>query len=91
MMPFVPAMWTVWGVLLLVFAALKLYVSRLSRDEDDQLVLDESFDRLRSEQATIASKVNKIQPIEHAVLWVLGAMTLFVLGYYVLDMIHQFS
>jgi hypothetical protein len=67
MMPFVPAMWTVWGVLLLVFAALKLYVSRLSRDEDDQLVLDESFDRLRSEQATIASKVNKIQPIEHAV------------------------
>ncbi|MFZ0337795.1 MAG: hypothetical protein WAL45_07170 [Terracidiphilus sp.] len=90
-MLFVPAMWTVWGALLLVFAVLKLYVSRLSRDEDDQLVLDESFDRLRSEQAAIASKVSKIQPIERTVLWVLGAMTLFVLGYYVLDMIHQFS
>ncbi len=90
-MPFIPAMWTVWGALLLVFAALKLYVSRLSRDEDDQLVLDESFSRLRSEQAVIAAKVNKVQPIEHAVLWVLGAMTLFILGYYVLDMIHQFK
>jgi hypothetical protein len=91
MMPFVPAMWTVWGALLLVFAALKLYVSRLSRDEDDQLFLDESFDHVRVAQAAIAAKVNKIQPVQRAVLWVLGAMTLFVLGYYVLDMFHQFS
>lgn len=90
-MAFVPAMWTVWGALLLAFAALKLYESRLSRDEDDQLFLDESFDHVRVAQAAMASKVNKVQPIERAVLWVFGAMTLFVLGYYVFDIFHQFS
>lgn len=67
-MPFVPAMWTVWGALFLVFAALKLYVSRLSRDEDDQLFLDESFDHVRVAQAAMAAKVSKVQPLERAVL-----------------------
>lgn len=90
-MPFVPAMWIVWGALFLVFAALKLYVSTLSRDEDDQLFLDESFDHVRVAQAAMAAKVSKVQPVERAVLWVLGAMTLFVVGYYVLNIFHQFS
>jgi hypothetical protein len=90
-MPFVPAMWTIWGALVLLFAVLKLYVSRLSRDEDDQLVLDESFERVRVEQATIAARVHKIEPVEHAVLWVLGAMSLVVVCYYVINMISQFK
>ncbi len=90
-MPFVPAMWTIWGALVLLFAALKLYISRLSRDEDDQLILDESFEHVRVEQATIAAKVNKVEPIEHTVLWVLGAMSLFVICYYIFNMIDQFK
>ena len=34
---FVPVMWAVWGVLVLITLGLKLYTGRLSRDEDDQL------------------------------------------------------
>ncbi len=89
-MPFVPAMWTIWGALVLLFSALKLYISRLSRDEEDQLILDESFEHLRLEQAAIVAKVNKVEPVEHAVLWVLCAMSLFVVCYYILNMVNQF-
>jgi len=90
-MPFVPVMWAIWGALVLLFFFLKIYVSRLSRDEDDQIILQESFAHVKQEQAAILAKVRKFQPIEHAVLWILGAMSLFVAGYYVLDVIRQFQ
>jgi hypothetical protein len=91
MMTFVPAMWAVWGVLVLFFIGVKLYISRLSRDEDDQLVLQESFEHLKVEQAAIIARVNKVQPVQRLVMWTLAAMTLFVVGYYVLDMVRQFK
>ena len=31
---FVPVMWLVWGVIVVILLALKLYSGRLSRDED---------------------------------------------------------
>ena len=37
------------------------------------------------------AKVSKVQPIGTAALWLAGAATLFVIGYYVLDVIKQFS
>ena len=86
-MTFVPVMWTVWGVSLLLLAALKLYIGRMTRDEDDQLVLDESFSRVKQEQAEIMAKVNKIAPLLRANMWLVGAMTVFVVGYYVRDVI----
>ena len=90
-MTFVPAMWAVWVALVLLSVILKLYISRLSRDEDDQIVLDESFEHLRAEQAAMLTKLNKIQPVQRAALWVLGAATLFVVAYYVHDMLSQFK
>jgi hypothetical protein len=90
-MPFVPAMWAVWLVLLCSFVVLKLYISRLSRDEDDELVLSESLDRVRIEQAGITARLNKVEPIEHAVLWVLGVASLLIIAYYIHDMISQFN
>ena len=90
-MQFSLVMWSVWGVLVLLFIIIKLYVMGLSRDEDDQLVLDESFNHVKAEQAAIVARLNKVQPIQRGVMWLLGAMTLFVIVYYVLDMIRQFQ
>lgn len=87
----VPAMWSVWGLLVLLSIALKIYSGRLSRDEDDQLVLDESFAHVRAEQAAIMSRVKKVEPVMRTVLVLLAAMTLVVVAYYVVDMIHQFQ
>lgn len=90
-MPLVPVMWAIWVVLVLVFLILKLYVGRLSRDEDDQLVLDDSFQHIRDEQAAIAARLSRMQPVMRTSTVLLGAMTLFVIGYYILDMVRQFQ
>lgn len=90
-MTFVPVMWAVWGVLVLVTAVIYLYRSRLSRDEDDQLFLDESFDQERSAQAEIVAKVSKVEPLLHVFLWIVAAATLFIIGYYIWDFMRQFK
>ncbi|HEY1766019.1 MAG TPA: hypothetical protein VGG26_00090 [Terracidiphilus sp.] len=90
-MTIVPAMWTVWFVMFFSFVALKLYISRLSRDEDDEIILGESLERVRMEQASITAKLHKFEPIEHVVLWVLGAISVLVVAYYINDMISQFK
>ena len=89
-MPFVPWMWVIWGVLACLFIVFKLFVSRMSRNEDDQIVLQDSFDHVRAEQAAIAARLHRAQPVGYVLLGLLGAMTLYVISYYVLDMIRQF-
>jgi hypothetical protein len=88
---FVPVMWAVWGLFVLLTAALKIYTGRLSRDEDDQLILDDAFDHLKTEQAAIVARVNKVQPLTNASMWVAAAATVFVIGYYVWDILTQFK
>ncbi|MGA2086771.1 MAG: hypothetical protein ABSG60_14770 [Terracidiphilus sp.] len=88
---FVPVMWTVWGVLVLFLIVLYLYQSRLTRDEDDQIILDDSFDRVKTEQAAIVEKVKKIEPLVRLAMGLAGAATLVVIGYYILDFIKQFK
>jgi len=90
-MPLVAWMWGGWGLSVLLYLSLKVYESRLSRDEDDQLVLDDSFGSLREEQAAIVAQVNRVQPLVRGALVLLGLMTLFVVGYYVMDMVRQFQ
>jgi hypothetical protein len=84
-------MWAIWGVLVLALLALKIYTGRLSRDEDDQLVLADSSDRLKDEQASIVAKVKKVQPLRKASLWLTVAATVFVIGYYAVDVAGQFK
>ena len=86
----VPAMWSVWGVLVLMVIVLKLYLGKLTQDEYDQIILDESFDHVRNEQAAIVAKVAKVEPLERVVLWLTGAATVFVIAYYILDIVNQF-
>ncbi len=90
-MTIVPIMWATWGVIVLITAALYLYRSSLTRDEEDQIFLDDSFSHEQAAQAAIMAKVNKIQPLLRGAMWLVGLATLFVVGYYVLDVIKQFS
>jgi hypothetical protein len=55
-------MWIVWGVLVVLLAALYVYRTSLTRDEEDQVFLDDSFDHERSAQEAIVAKVNKLEP-----------------------------
>ena len=88
---FVPVLWAIWGVLVVVMLALKIYSGRLSRNEENQLVLDSAFDNLKTEQAAIADSMHKLEPIRKASLWLVVAATVFVVGYYAMDVVNQFK
>ncbi len=90
-MTLVPVMWSVWAALVMILAVLYLYRFRLERDEEDQIFLDDSFSHEKAEQAAIIAKVTKLQPVLRAAMWVAGVATLFVIGYYVYDIINQFK
>jgi len=80
-------MWAVWGALVLLMICLKIYAGRLTRDEDDQIVLDDSFDNVKVEQAAIMAKVAKLEPVLRIVFWLAVAATLLVIVYYVRDIL----
>jgi hypothetical protein len=90
-MPFVPVMWSIWGLTILVMAMMFLYRSRLTRDEEDQIFLDDSFSHERSAQQAIIAKVEKVQPLIRVSEIVAGVATLFVIGYYINDVLNQFK
>ena len=90
-MRLVPFMWVIWSVLAAITAALYIYRSNLTKNEEDQIFLDDSFDHVKAAQAAIVAKVNKIQPILRTVLWLMLVATLFVVGYYVMDFMNQFK
>lgn len=91
MQGFAPVMWSVWGAVVLIFAGLKVYCNRVCRDEDDQIILDDSFNHVRSEQAAIVERVHRIEPIQKVMMWLAVAMSVVVLGYYIMDMLSQFK
>jgi hypothetical protein len=84
-------MWSVWFVLVLVLAILYLYRSTLSKNEEDQLFLADSFSHEQSAQAAIVAKINKVQPLVRGASILAGVATLFVIGYYVIDVVNQFK
>jgi hypothetical protein len=90
-MAIVPVMWSVWGTLVLVLAALYLIRSSLGKNEEDQLFLADSFSHEQSAQAAIIAKINKVQPLVKIASILTGIATLFVVGYYVVDVINQFK
>ncbi len=90
-MTIVPVMWATWGVVVLFTAALYIYRSSLQKDEEDQIFLDDSFEHERNAQAAIVAKVHKVEPLLRVALWLVGIASLFVIGYYVMDVINQFK
>jgi hypothetical protein len=90
-MTLVPVMWTVWGALVIILASIWIYRSRLERDEEDQIFIDDAFSHERTVQEAIVAKVNKVQPILRSMMIVTGVATLFVIGYYIYDIVNQFK
>ena len=90
-MTMVIVMWAVWAALVVVLLALAMYRSRLERDEEDQIFLDDSFTKQKAEQAAIIAKVAKVQPVLRASMLMASLATVFVVGYYVMDVVKQFK
>lgn len=90
-MTMVPMMWAVWAALVLVLAIIYLYRSNLERDEEDQLFLDDSFNHVKTAQAAILNRVNRVQPVLRVSMVLASVATVFVIGYYVLDVVKQFK
>ena len=86
-MTLLPVMWTVWGALVVLAAALHIYRGSLMRDEEDQIFLDDSFSHEKAAQAVIVAKVNKVEPALKVVYWLVAAMTAIVIAYYVRDIL----
>ncbi|HLY43877.1 MAG TPA: hypothetical protein VKR52_21880 [Terracidiphilus sp.] len=90
-MTLVPVMWSVWGLLVVLTAALYVYRSNLERDEEDQIFLDDSFEHEKTAQAAIIAKVNKIQPLLKVSWLLVGIATACVIVYYGFDIYNQFK
>ncbi len=86
-MTFMPVMWVVWSLLVLVMAGLYIYRSSLTKDEEDQIFLDDSFDHERNAQAAIVAKVNRLEPALKVSYWLVAVMTVVVIVYYVWDIL----
>jgi len=88
---FVPVMWTVWAAFIVFTAAMYIYRSSLTRDEEDQIFLDESFEHEKAAQAVIVSKVARIEPLVRVGRWLVIGMTVVVIVYYVHDIMVQLN
>lgn len=80
-------LWSVWCAFALFLAVVYLYRSNLSRDEEDQIFLDDSFDHEKAAQAVIAAKIAKVEPWVRFAGWLLAAMSFVVIVYYVRDVL----
>jgi hypothetical protein len=69
-----------WGIVTAIFLVLLFYRSMLTRQEDDQLFLDESASGLETEQRQLIAKVNKINPLVKVVGATSGLMILVIAG-----------
>ncbi|MGB9409147.1 MAG: hypothetical protein WCA89_16560 [Terracidiphilus sp.] len=90
-MTFVLVMWIVWGALVVIASALYLYRSRLQRDEEDQIFLDDAFSQEKVAQEDIVAKVNKIEPTLRIMKWLVLVATVVVIVYYIWDIYTQFK
>ena len=88
-MTFMPVMWIVWSAFVILMAALYIYRSNLTKNEEDQIFLDDSFSHEQAEQAVIASKVARVEPMVRIARWLVVGMTAVVIVYYVRDILLQ--
>jgi type VI protein secretion system component VasF len=87
---FYPVMLIIWGVLALIAIVLFVYRTSLTRDEDDQIYLDDAFQHEKAAQEAIIAKVTKIEPVLRISLWAVGAVTLLLVVVYFGGLIAEF-
>ncbi len=90
-MGFMPIMWIVWSTLVVIMAGLYIYRSSLTRDEEDQIFLDDSFEHEKVAQAVIISKGAKVEPYLRVIQWLVAAMTVVVVVYYIWNILVQLN
>jgi sensor domain CHASE-containing protein len=78
----IPVLWIVWAIFALVTALLYAYRSRLTRDEEGQIFLDEAFAHEKAVQTEIVTKVNRLEPTLRVSIALTVLMTATVIGYY---------
>jgi hypothetical protein len=84
-------MWSVWVAFVLFLTVLYIYRSSLSRDEEDQIFLDDSFEQEKAAQAVIAAKVARIEPWVRVARWMVVVMSVVVIAYYTRDILQQLN
>jgi len=70
-----------WGGVTGILLILLFYRSTLTRQEDDQLFIDESSSSRATEQSQLIAKVNKINPLVKLVGATSGLMILAIAGW----------
>jgi len=70
-----------WGIVTGFLISLLFYRSMLTRQEDDQLFIDESSSSLATEQAQLIAKVNRINPVVRMVGATSALMVLVIAGW----------
>ena len=70
-----------WGIVTGILLILLFYRSMLTRQEDDQLFIDESSSSRATEQSQLIAKVNKINPLVKLVGATSGLMILVIAGW----------
>jgi hypothetical protein len=70
-----------WGVVTGIFIMLLFYRSTLTRQEDDQLFIDEASSSMATEQRQLIAKVNKISPLVKVAGAISGVMILVIVGW----------
>ena len=70
-----------WGIVTGILLILLFYRSTLTRQEDDQLFIDESSSSRATEQRQLIAKVNKINPLVKGVGATSGVMILVIAGW----------
>jgi DNA/RNA endonuclease YhcR with UshA esterase domain len=91
MTQFATVMMIVWGALVVITGALMLYRGKLQGNEVDQVSLDDTFAKERAENEAIAAKINQVQPAITVLGWLVTVTTVFVVGYWLWDVISQFK
>jgi hypothetical protein len=70
-----------WGVVTVLLITLLFYRSTLTRQEDDQLFIDESASSMAANQRELLAKVNKLTPLIRTVGAASGLMLLIIAGW----------
>lgn len=82
--------WTVWVLLALSLLGLLIYRSQVTRNEEDQLFLDDANGMEIREQGEILRKVKRIEPVIRLFGGVEGLLTIGIVAFYLIDAYRQF-
>jgi D-alanyl-lipoteichoic acid acyltransferase DltB (MBOAT superfamily) len=72
-----------WGIVTGILIVLLFYRSTLTRQEDDQLFIDESSSSRATEQRQLIAKVNKLNPLVTIAGATSGSMIILIIGWVV--------